>query len=72
MCGRSTATTSPQIGEAIEAAQEAKGAPLVIIANTVKGKGVDFMENKVQWHYGSVDSDWLREPRHRSREVRDG
>jgi len=34
-----------------------KDAPLVIIANTVKGKGVDFMENKVQWHYGSVDSD---------------
>jgi len=46
-----------QIGEAIEAAQQAKGAPLVIIANTVKGKGVDFMENAVQWHYGSVDSD---------------
>ena len=46
-----------QIGEAIEAAQQTKGAPLVIIANTVKGKGVDFMENKVQWHYGSVDSD---------------
>ena len=46
-----------QIGEAIEAAQQAKGTPLVIIANTVKGKGVDFMENKVQWHYGSVDSD---------------
>jgi transketolase len=46
-----------QIGEAIEAAQRAKGTPVVIIANTVKGKGVDFMENKVQWHYGSVDSD---------------
>jgi transketolase len=30
---------------------------VVIIAHTVKGKGVDFMENKVQWHYGSVDSD---------------
>ena len=46
-----------QIGEAIEAAQQVKGAPLVIIAHTVKGKGVDFMENAVQWHYGSVDSD---------------
>jgi transketolase len=46
-----------QIGEAIEVAQQAKGAPMVIIAHTVKGKGVDFMENAVQWHYGSVDSD---------------
>jgi transketolase len=27
------------------------GAPKVIIANTIKGKGVSFMENSVQWHY---------------------
>lgn len=27
--------------------------PLVIIANTVKGKGVSFMENSVLWHYKS-------------------
>ena len=27
--------------------------PLVIIANTIKGKGVSFMENKVLWHYKS-------------------
>jgi len=46
-----------QIGEAVEAAQLAKGAPMVIVAHTVKGKGVDFMENAVQWHYGSVDSE---------------
>ena len=25
--------------------------PLVIIANTIKGKGISFMENKVLWHY---------------------
>ena len=25
--------------------------PLVLIAHTTKGKGVDFMENKVEWHY---------------------
>lgn len=25
--------------------------PKVIVANTVKGKGVSFMENKVEWHY---------------------
>ncbi len=27
--------------------------PLCIIANTIKGKGVDFMENSVPWHYKS-------------------
>lgn len=26
--------------------------PSCIIANTVKGKGISFMENKYQWHYG--------------------
>jgi transketolase len=28
----------------------------MIIANTVKGKGVDFMENEVKWHYGGLDT----------------
>ena len=27
--------------------------PLVIIANTIKGQGISFMENKVLWHYKS-------------------
>ncbi len=27
--------------------------PTIIIANTTKGKGVSFMENKVEWHYKS-------------------
>jgi len=31
--------------------------PVLILANTIKGKGVDFMENDVKWHYGSGDSD---------------
>jgi len=46
-----------QIGAAIEGAQAAKGAPTVIICTTVKGKGVDFMEDQVKWHYGSIDSE---------------
>jgi transketolase len=29
------------------------------MAHTVKGKGVDFMENDVRWHYGGLDSDKL-------------
>ena len=46
-----------QIGAAIEGAQAAKGAPTMIICDTVKGKGVDFMEDQVKWHYGSIDSE---------------
>lgn len=30
-----------------------KKKPLVIIANTIKGKGVSFMENNIAWHYKS-------------------
>jgi transketolase len=30
--------------------------PAMIIANTVKGKGVDFMEDQPKWHYGALDS----------------
>src|SRR4051812_19055388 len=41
----------------LERALAGKGnKPTVIIASTVKGKGVDFMENKVEWHYGALDS----------------
>ena len=39
-----------QIINAIEEAKSVKGKPTVIIANTVKGKGVPFMENQVGWH----------------------
>ena len=39
-----------EIIKAFEAAKEVKGKPTCIIAKTVKGKGVSFMENKVEWH----------------------
>lgn len=29
------------------------GKPVVIIATTIKGKGVSYMENKVKWHYST-------------------
>jgi transketolase len=29
-----------------------RGKPLCVIANTLKGKGVSFMENQVSWHHG--------------------
>ena len=33
--------------------------PLAVIANTVKGRGVDFMENSVEWHYKSPNEEEL-------------
>jgi transketolase len=33
--------------------------PKVIIAHTVKGKGISFMENKLLWHYKSPSGDQL-------------
>jgi transketolase len=35
--------------------------PTAIIANTIKGKGVKFMENKILWHYKSPDNKQLKE-----------
>ena len=29
--------------------------PTMIIANTIKGKGIDFMENRAEWHHGGID-----------------
>lgn len=39
-----------QIFAAFKEARETKGQPTAIIAHTVKGKGVDFMENNYAWH----------------------
>jgi len=33
------------------------GKPLCIVANTIKGKGVSFMENNVLWHYRSPQNE---------------
>src|SRR3989440_8834652 len=38
------------------ATRPAEGRPLAVIANTVKGKGVSFMEDVAKWHHG-VPSD---------------
>lgn len=39
-----------QIAAAFAEARNTKGQPIAIIAHTVKGKGVSFMENQVGWH----------------------
>ena len=36
--------------EALEASRRAEGAPVAVVARTVKGKGVSFMENNYLWH----------------------
>ena len=38
---------------------ESTNKPKFIIANTIKGKGVSFMENKVVWHYKSANHEEL-------------
>jgi transketolase len=40
-----------QLYDALASAHERKEAPMAIIANTTKGKGVALFENKVLWHY---------------------
>jgi transketolase len=39
---------------AFHEARQVKGQPTVIVARTVKGKGVSYMENRVEWHGGTV------------------
>lgn len=39
-----------QIMAALDQARSTKGHPTIIVADTVKGKGCSFMENKVEWH----------------------
>lgn len=36
--------------EAFENAKDTIGKPSIIIANTIKGKGISYMENEAQWH----------------------
>ncbi len=47
-----------QIAAALKEAGETKGQPTVILARSIKGKGVSYMENKASWH-GSAPNDEL-------------
>ena len=46
-----------ELSEAIDFALENKGAPVMIIADTTKGAGVDYMEGDYKWHYGALDEE---------------
>ena len=43
--------------EAFERAKEAKNVPTIILAHTVKGKGISFMEGKNLWHGRAIDDE---------------
>lgn len=49
------------IHEALSTLPFELGKPSCLIAHTIKGKGVDFMENNLQWHYSSPNPDQLAE-----------
>lgn len=44
------------LAEAIDTSLSGEKGPCVIIAHTKKGRGIDYMEGNVKWHYGSIDS----------------
>jgi transketolase len=43
-----------QIADALDKADKVKGRPVMIVANTVKGKGVPFAEGKAAFHHGMM------------------
>ena len=48
-----------QLDQALSCTPWEVGKPSVVIAHTTKGKGVSFMENKVEWHYRSPNQEQL-------------
>ena len=46
-----------ELTAAFDAAETFAGAPTVILAHTVKGKGVSFMEGKAAWHGKAIDDE---------------
>ena len=46
-----------ELSDAFDRAEQAKGAPTVILAHTIKGKGVSFMEGQAAWHGKAIDDE---------------
>lgn len=44
-----------QLSDVLATAPWSKGKPSIVIARTLKGKGVSFMEGRVEWHYRNPD-----------------
>ena len=50
-----------EFADAVEKAKACKGQPSIIIAKTVKGKGIDFMEGKNIWHGKAINDEEYKE-----------
>lgn len=50
-----------ELGAAFGRLPLASGRPSVVVAHTVKGKGVKFMEHSLDWHYKSPNSEQLQQ-----------
>lgn len=48
-----------QILNSLKKAKQKNSKPVVIIANTIKGKGVSFMENDHHWHHGVAKAEQI-------------
>ncbi len=44
-----------ELCDAIDFALNQNEAPVMIVANTIKGEGIDFMADDYHWHYGAID-----------------
>jgi transketolase len=49
-----------QILQAFDEARAHKGSPVVILARTVKGRGVSFMEDNLEWHGAAPSADQVK------------
>jgi transketolase len=49
-----------QVVAALEDARDRQGGPTVIVAETVKGKGVSFMEHRPEWHGKAPNAEQAR------------
>jgi transketolase len=48
-----------ELGRVLGELPRVAGKPTLILARTVKGKGVSFMEDRLEWHYRSPNADEL-------------
>lgn len=50
-----------EIADAIDESKKIKGVPTMIVAKTIKGKGVSFMENNVKFHGSTPDEEQFKQ-----------
>jgi transketolase len=52
-----------EVVDALEAVPFVPGKPSLLVANTVKGKGISFIENRVEWHYRIPEGEEIEQAR---------